>query len=128
MIVYRQSEKIHVSQLLVPDKHWPSEQRFIGERNGVRPEMVMRRRTEVAKALSYLGGRCRQRGVSGVAEYTNAPVDGDGTGRPSAPLIQSEPTMGIFVVHMHGIEQGNENIDVQKSDAHALIPQCVHKL
>jgi len=92
--------------------HLAPEQRFVGERNGVRPEVVMWRRAQVAKALGYFCGRCGHAGVSGIAEYADTSVEGDGTSGPTACFIQSEPAMGVFMIHMHGIEEGNENVDV----------------
>jgi len=34
------------------------------------------------------------------------------------PFIQAEPAMGVVMVDVHRVEQGNENIDIQKRDAH----------
>ena len=84
--------------------------------------------TKLKKALRYFG-RCGQYGgISGVTEYANAPVDSYRTGCPTTLSIEPEPVVGFFVVDVHRIKQSNQNIDVQKSDAHALIPQCVYKL
>ena len=78
----------------------------------------MRRSAEVTQALGHFPGRRPYGRVSGIAEHTHASVYGDGTGRPTAPLIQSEPVVGVFMIHVHRIEQGNKHINVQESDAH----------
>ena len=60
--------------------------------------------------------RHRQAGkwIAGLAEKAQAPVFGDGAGGPAVVAIMLEPEMRVRVKLVGGIDQGDQDVDVQQ--------------
>ncbi len=89
------------------------EQRYV-----VGPEGVSGQLSECRKQFSYGCGGTRGRWVSRMAEDTQNSVFCQGAGCPCPAPLCGKPVMCAVVLHMGGIDQSNQDVDVQKKLAH----------
>src|SRR5688572_7915932 len=76
-------------------------------------------RAETSKAASYFIGRRFHGGISRVTQYADAAIYGNRTCGPAILSIPAEPAVRVLVVDVSRIEEGHQDIHVEKCDTHA---------
>jgi hypothetical protein len=70
-------------------------------------------RAKFGQDFSNSGNRQSCGGISGLAQYPHATVFRDQAGCPALRSIPAKPVMGGIMKLVVGIQQGDENVDVQ---------------
>lgn len=113
------TKQVRVRDFLVATDHRDPEQDVVRERNGVRPEMVVRSAAKTSQTGGHFRGGGVHGGVRGVAQDANTAINGDWACRPSVLSIPAKPTVRGFMVDMGRIEESHQDIHVKKGDTHA---------
>ena len=114
-----EAEQIHVRNLLVAGYGLRPKQAFIKQRYGFFPKLVVRSCAKNAEARRHFGGSRVYRRVGRAAQNPNAAVDRHGACGPAAFSVSAEPPVGILVVGVRGIEQCDQDVDIQQRRRHS---------
>ena len=89
------------------------------KRDRVRPERVVSARTELAETPDELCRAVDDATVVGIGQNPNEAVLRDRTRRPAASAVVGEPIVCELVMDVVGIEQCDEQVDVEQGSTHA---------
>jgi hypothetical protein len=108
------TEEIHVSHLAMGRSCCGLEQVGVPVGHVIGPERMAAAAAECLQALEHESRLDRPRRVDRMREHAKQPVLGKRTCRPTCGTMIREPAMRGFVVNVIGVEQGDEDVDVEE--------------
>lgn len=113
----RQAQEIHVGQLTMTAYEGRLENLVISKRDGGRPERVVIACAEPPQSFYQFRRPSRGGTVGRTRDYSNESIFRDRTRRPAIGAVIGKPVVGELVMNVIGIEERDEQIDVEQRDA-----------
>lgn len=124
----RQSQQVNVGQRACTVGAVRHEDARVTQRYVIRPELVIGLRRKLLQPGNQIAWReARAPAVTRIGHNSDYPVFGERATGPAFLCIRCPPGMRPFVKRMIGVEQPDQDIDVEQS-AQSLKPLLVHQL
>src|SRR5579864_2383295 len=113
----REAEKVDIGHLAMAWRRFDLEELGVPQRDVVRPECVPAAAAEDPEPFEDV---CWRRGclrVGRMRQHAEEPVLSQRAGRPADAALLCKPAVGRLVVYVLGVEEGDEDVDIEERHA-----------